>query len=130
MTNSELISKAKLALENSYSPYSAFQVGAALVAKSGKVYLGTNIENSSFGATVCAERVALFSAIANGENEFSKIAIVGKKSGEPLEKCSPCGICRQTLAEFCDKDFEIILFDGEKETVYTLGELLPNSFKL
>lgn len=127
MTNSQLILKAKEALENSYSPYSRFKVGAALLTKSGRVYLGTNIENASFGATVCAERVALFSAVANGEKEFSKIAIVGEKDGEIQDECFPCGICRQTLVEFCDKDFSVVLGEDKE---YTLLELFPNSFNL
>ena len=127
MTNSQLILKAKEALKNSYSPYSRFKVGAALLTKSGRVYLGTNIENASFSATVCAERVALFSAIANGEKEFSKIAIVAEKDGEIQDECFPCGICRQTLVEFCDKDFVVV--SGEDKE-YTLLELFPNSFNL
>ena len=127
MTNSQLISKAKQALNNSYSPYSRFKVGAALLTKSGNVYVGTNIENSSFGATVCAERVALFSAVASGEKEFLKIAIVAEKDGEIQNECFPCGICRQTLVEFCDKDFVVVLGENKE---YTLDELFPNAFNL
>ncbi len=127
MTNSQLILKAKEALKNSYSPYSSFKVGAALLTKSGRVYLGTNIENASFSATVCAERVALFSAVASGEKEFSKIAIVAEKDGETQDECFPCGICRQTLVEFCDKDFSVVLGEDKE---YTLLELFPNSFIL
>lgn len=127
MTNSQLISKAKQALNNSHSPYSRFKVGAALLTKSGNVYVGTNIENSSFGATVCAERVALFSAIASGEKEFLKIAIVAEKDGETQNECFPCGICRQTLVEFCDKDFVVVLGENKE---YTLNELFPNAFNL
>ncbi len=127
MTNSQLVSKAKEALKNSYSPYSRFKVGAALLAKSGKVYVGTNIENASFGATVCAERVALFSAVANGEKEFEKIAIVAQKNGKIQGECFPCGICRQTLVEFCDENFVVVLGEDKENT---LGELFPNSFNL
>ena len=127
MTNSQLILKAKEALKNSYSPYSRFKVGAALLTKSGRVCLGTNIENASFGATVCAERVALFSAVASGEKEFSKIAIVAETDGEIQDECFPCGICRQTLVEFCDKDFVVVLGEDKE---YTLDELFPNSFNL
>lgn len=128
MTDKELMALATKAREHSYSPYSHFSVGAALLTKSGKVYLGTNVENSSFSATNCAERTAFFSAIADGESEFLAIAIcAGKHKSEPIT-CMPCGICRQVMSEFCDKDFKIIVSDGNGIKALTLGELLPNSF--
>lgn len=131
MTEKELVSLAGKAAENAYSPYSEFTVGAALLASSGKVYLGCNIENSSFGATNCAERTAFFKAVSEGEREFEMIAIVGGKEGNFDSFCSPCGICRQVMAEFCKEDFKIILGrnDGEVKT-YTLGEIMPLSFRL
>lgn len=130
MTNKELISLAKDVLKNSYSPYSKFKVGAALLTKNGNVYKGVNVENSSFSATNCAERTAVFSAIANGEKEFVKIAVVGGKNGEIKEFCFPCGVCLQVLSEFCEKDFEIVLFNGEEVKTYTLSQLLPESFEM
>lgn len=129
MKNEELITKAKEAAENSYSPYSGFTVGAALLTKSGKVYTGCNIENSAFGPTNCAERTAFFKAISEGERDFEKIAVVGGKNLNFDRLCPPCGVCRQVMAEFCDKDFTVILAgnnDGVKEL--TLAELLPYGF--
>lgn len=93
---------------------------------SGKIYTGANIENSSYPATVCAERVAIFKAISDGEYEFEKIAI----SGSGNDFCYPCGICRQVMSEFCKENFLIILENGEKIKELKLGELLPHSFKL
>jgi len=130
MTNNELINLAKDVLINSYSPYSNFKVAAALLSKNGNVYKGVNVENSSFSATNCAERTAVFSAIANGEKEFVKIAVVGGKNGEIKEFCFPCGVCLQVLSEFCKKDFEIVLFNGEEVKTYTLSQLLPESFEM
>lgn len=121
MIDNDLLKIAHEQLEFSYSPYSKFRVGAALMAKSGKVYTGCNIENASFSPTVCAERTAFFKAISEGEREFEAIAIVGGDS-----ECMPCGVCRQVMVEFCNLDFAIITERGR----YTLGELMPNSFKL
>lgn len=118
-----LLEIAKAVRDKAYAKYSGFQVGAALVGKSGQVYLGVNIENASYPAGLCAERSALASAVTAGETEFSAIAIVG---GEEDEPCFPCGICRQVLSEFCPPDFPVILADG----VYALGGLLPHSFVL
>ncbi|MBQ8576199.1 MAG: cytidine deaminase [Clostridia bacterium] len=129
MDKKELVTLATEARENSYSPYSGFKVGAALLTKSGKVYKGCNIENGAFSPTNCAERTAVFSAISDGEREFTAIAVVGGKD-EINSYCPPCGVCRQVLCEFCDKDFEIYLYDGENIKTYTLGQLLPESFKL
>lgn len=130
MNKKDLCKKAIEALENSYSPYSNCKVGAALLCKSGNIYTGCNIENASFSATVCAERTAIFKAVSSGEIEFDCIAIAGKK-GNTLTAFSPCGICRQVMAEFCQKDFKILVVkDNENFTEYTLEQLLPNSFDL
>lgn len=131
MTTAELIEKAKQAAENSYSPYSGFTVGAALLARSGKVYLGCNIENSAYGPTNCAERTAFFKAISEGDREFDKIAIVGGSNLDFSSYCPPCGICRQVMSEFCDGSFTVILSrnNGEYKEL-TLDELLPFRFDL
>ena len=130
MTDKELMALAVKARENAYSKYSSFSVGAALLTKSGKVFVGCNVENASFSPTCCAERTAIFSAIAAGEREFSAIAVCGGKVGEERIKCMPCGVCRQVLCEFCDNGMRVILEDGDKLSVLTLGELLPYSFNL
>ncbi len=129
MNKNELVRLAVEARENSYSPYSGFKVGAALLTKSGKVYKGCNIENGAFSPTNCAERTAVFSAVSDGEKDFSAIAVVGG-ADEINAFCPPCGVCRQVLSEFCEKDFEIHLFNGEETKTFTLGELFPESFKL
>lgn len=127
--HSLLVQKATDARKRSYSPYSGFAVGAALLCKDGTVYTGTNIENASFTPTVCAERVAFFSAIQDGHREFSAIAIVGSKGNQEVsELCPPCGVCRQVMGEFCEGDFEIILSDGTESKSFTLNELLPFRF--
>ncbi len=128
MKDCELMALAEAARARSHSPYSNFRVGAALLTKSGKIYTGCNIENAAFSVTVCAERVALFKAVSEGESEFSAIAIVGGRTGETAPFCSPCGVCRQALAEFCPKDLKILLGNPEKFQAYTLEELLPYSF--
>ncbi len=131
MTEKELVSLAKKAAEKAYAPYSHFTVGAALLASSGKVYLGCNVENSSYGVTNCAERTAFFKAVSEGERDFEMIALVGGKEGNFDSFCTPCGTCRQVMAEFCGEDFKIILGrnDGEVK-VYTLKEILPLAFSL
>ena len=129
MTDKELYELAIKAMEYSYSPYSDCKVGAALLSKNGKVFTGTNIENAAFGPTVCAERVAVFKAVSEGEKEFSKIAVVGGKGGIINGIFAPCGVCRQVLREFCEDDFEILL--GETKESFkkvTLKDLLPLSF--
>lgn len=125
-----LSEKAIKALENSYAPYSSCNVGAALLCKNGKIYSGCNIENASFSATVCAERVAFFKALSEGEREFEAIAIAGQKQGD-MTAFSPCGVCRQVMAEFCLPEFKIIVVVDKNEFVeYSLNQLLPNSFTL
>lgn len=131
MTNEELILEAKKARERSYAPYSHYRVGAALLAKSGRVYHGCNIENAAYSPTNCAERTAFFTAVYEGEREFEKIAIVGGPVGrEPEDPCAPCGVCRQVMTEFCDPDtFQVILLDGkDRHLVLTLAELFPHGF--
>ena len=127
----ELIRSAFLAQKRAYTPYSGFQVGAALLTRDGKIYEGCNIENASFGATNCAERTAFFRAVYEGERDFLAIAIVGKpERAQEFQYCAPCGICRQVLAEFCSpKEFQILLPRSEEDyKEYTLEELLPLSF--
>ena len=127
---SELIKMSLEAREMAYSPYSKFSVGAALLAGSGNIYTGSNIENSSYPATCCAERTAFFIAINSGEKTFSAIAVSGGKSGsDPEEYCPPCGICRQVMSEFCSGDFKILLVKNTQDyKLKTLSELLPMSF--
>ena len=123
-----LIRKALEAREYSYSPYSGFRVGAALLCVDGTVYTGCNIENRAYGPTNCAERTAFFKAVSEGHREFTAIAVVG--GGKEPEWCYPCGVCRQVMAEFCSADeFRIICAKSEDEyQVFTLGELLPRMF--
>ena len=126
----ELIAKAMEMLKFSYTPYSHFKVGAALLTRGGKIYGGCNIENATYGATNCAERTAFFKAVSEGELEFAAIAIVGGPEGQIKDFCPPCGICRQVMREFCEPEsFYIILARNEADYwVYTLDELLPMSF--
>ena len=126
----ELLSLAVRARESAYAPYSGFAVGAALLATDGTVYTGCNIENAAFTPTVCAERVAIFRAVADGKRDFSAIAVVGGKAGERAGRCTPCGVCRQVLAEFCDPErFTVYLMglDGLPEA-HAFSELLPFGF--
>lgn len=120
------------AMKKSYSPYSHFTVGAALLTKDGKIYTGANIENASYTPTVCAERNAIFTAVHQGEREFEAIAIVGGHKGNITGVTAPCGVCRQVMSEFCSPDFKVILVttpDGDY-VEETLGSLLPYTFKL
>ena len=114
----------------SYTPYSRFNVGAALLSKDGKIYTGCNIENASFTPTNCAERTAFFKAVSEGVKEFTAIAIAGGPAGEdPIDYCPPCGVCRQVMSEFCTDSFEIILVKSETEyETFTLPEILPKRF--
>lgn len=128
MNPKELLALAAKARERSYSPYSGFRVGAALLAASGKVYLGCNIENAAYTPTNCAERTAFFKAISEGEREFVSVAVVGGKNGIS-EPSYPCGVCRQVMAEFCDPDsFLIYVADGGGYRTHTLSELLKFCF--
>ena len=128
MKDEMLSTLAREARAMSYCPYSSMAVGAALLGKSGKVYLGANIEHASFTPTVCAERVAFFKAISEGEREFVKIAVCGGPKDREVEvSFAPCGVCRQVMREFCTGDFEVLLV-GKEITKYTLDELFPASF--
>lgn len=124
-----LIDIAKEARKNSYSPYSNFKVGAALLTKDGKVYKGCNVENGAYSPSCCAERTAFVKAISEGNKDFDSIAVVGGKNGTD-EFCLPCGVCRQFMSEFCDKEFKIYVTNNKEIKYYTLEELLPHSFKL
>ena len=122
MTPKELIAQAIEARKRAYTPYSHYKVGAALLGKSGKVYLGCNVENASYGHTVCAERTAVLKAVSEGEREFDAIAVVTRNGG------SPCGACRQVMAEFAP---ELTIYIADKNGDYratTMSELLPDSF--
>ncbi len=126
----KLIDTAIEQLKFSYTPYSNFKVGAALLTKSGKIYTGCNIENASYTPTNCAERTAFFKAVSEGVRDFQAICIVGGKDGKLTEYTAPCGVCRQVMMEFCDpKTFQIILaVDKERYEIYTLEELMPLGF--
>ena len=130
MRTEELIEKAFEAREASYSPYSKYKVGAALLTKDGKVYKGCNIENASYTPTNCAERTAFFKAVSEGEREFEAIAIVGGYDGSPEDYAYPCGVCRQVMMEFCDpKSFHVITaVSRDKYIDKTLEEMLPYGF--
>lgn len=123
----ELIDKAIIARDVSYSPYSTFRVGAAVLCADGRIYTGCNIENASYSATVCAERTAIFKAVSEGAKNFTAIAIVGGID-EITDFAYPCGACRQVMSEFCDESLEIVLFNGENVEIRTLGQLFPCSF--
>lgn len=133
-----LIKETIKKLPDSYAPYSNFHVGAALLAGDGKVYTGVNVENASYGLCNCAERTAIFSAVATGERDFKAICIMGTpedklpgvQKGEPTpDYCPPCGACRQVMSEFCGSDFPIILAKSPEDyELHTLGELFPLSF--
>lgn len=125
-----LIEQAMEQLQFSYAPYSGFKVGAALLAKDGTVYGGSNIENASYTPTNCAERTAFFKAVSEGVREFDAICIVGGKEGILTEYASPCGVCRQVMMEFCNPDtFQIILATSKEQyEIFTLRELLPLGF--
>lgn len=125
MENKELVVLAKKAMEQAYAPYSKFKVGAALLAKDGRVFLGCNVENASFGATICAERTAVTKAISEGVKEFEKIAIVASSG----DYAAPCGICRQVLYEFMPEGEVVLDSLTEGLKVMKLKELLPMGFR-
>ncbi len=129
MTEKELCTLAIKARESSYAPYSGYRVGAALLTKSGKVYVGCNIENASYTPTVCAERTAIFKAVSEGERDFEMIAVAGGNGETVGGAFPPCGVCRQVMAEFCDENFVILTVTGEDSyKKYTLSEILPLAF--
>lgn len=125
-TKAELVSKATEMLDKAYVPYSHFPVGAALLTKDGQVYSGCNIENASYGLTNCAERTAVFKAVSEGNKTFEYLVVTGNTDG-PI---SPCGACRQVLAEFCEPQMPVLLTNKKgkvKET--TVSDLLPGAFQ-
>lgn len=126
----QLIDAAIEQLDYSYTPYSNFKVGAALLAEHGEIYKGCNIENAAYTPTNCAERTAFFKAVSEGVKDFKAICVVGGKNGELTEYAPPCGVCRQVMMEFCDPDkFQVILAVSREEyKIFTLGELLPLGF--
>ncbi len=126
----ELIEIAVRQLQFSYTPYSGFKVGAALLAENGIVYTGCNIENAAYTPTNCAERTAFFKAVSEGVRDFRAICIVGGKNGKLTGYAAPCGVCRQVMMEFCDPEkFDIILATGEDDyKVFKLKDLLPLGF--
>ena len=125
-----LIKMATEKLPNSYAPYSRYNVAAAALFDSGKIYTGVNVESASFGMTICAERNAIFHAIAEGERRLLAIAIVGGTDGKTNEYCVPCGACRQVMRDFGDKDTMVVLSAKTPDDYLenTLDELLPYSF--
>ena len=126
----EMIDLAAAQLQYSYTPYSHFKVGAALLTKSGKLYTGCNVENAAYSPTNCAERTAFFKAVSEGEREFEAICVVGGKDGVITAYTPPCGVCRQVMMEFCDPEtFQIILaVNKEQYDIFTLRGLLPLGF--
>lgn len=124
MTNKELFSLAVGAAENSYSKYSGFRVGAALLTEDGRIYTGCNIENASFSLTNCAERTAVFKAVSDGVTQFKAIAVAGSINGDFSRACTPCGACLQVLSEFCEDDLIIVLSNGW----FRLADFLPMRF--
>ena len=125
-----LLDKAQEARDHSYAPYSKYNVGAALMTADGQIYQGCNIENAAFGPTICAERVAMFKAVYDGERDFEAIAVVGGRAGQEITGLfPPCGVCRQVLREFCGLDFKLYLGKENNEFIETtLGDMLPYSF--
>ena len=127
----QLVEKAIEKTNFSYAPYSNFTVGAALLTDEGEIYTGCNIENAAYGPSNCAERTAVFKAVSEGKKNFKAIAVVGGLNKKIEDYCSPCGVCRQVLAEFCDKDFKVIMAKSLDDIkILTLGDLLPESFSL
>lgn len=127
----QLVEKAIEMTKFSYAPYSNFTVGAALLTDEGEIYTGCNIENAAYGPSNCAERTAVFKAVSEGKKNFKAIAVVGGLNKKIEDYCSPCGVCRQVLAEFCDKDFKVIMAKSLDDIkILTLGDLLPESFSL
>ena len=130
MSDLELLEEAKKARKMAYVPYSKYKVGAALMTKSGKIIHGCNIENAAYTPCNCAERTAFFKAVSEEIDDFCKIAVVGgfeDKDADAL--CTPCGVCRQVMQEFCNpKEFEIVMSDGAKIKTMKLEELLPFGF--
>ena len=130
MTPEKLMELAKEAMTHSYSPYSGYKVGAALLCADGTVYTGCNIENASYTPTVCAERTAIYKAVYDGHRDFVAIAVCGGKDGIITGSFPPCGVCRQVMREFCGDDFKVYLVKPDGYEMRTLAQLLPDSFTL
>ena len=130
MNLEQLVSRAKEAMKSAYAPYSGYCVGAALLTKGGKIYLGCNIENASFSPTCCAERTAFFKAVSEGEREFTAIAVAGGKAGKVAGLFPPCGVCRQVMQEFCAPDFLVCMAKEDGFETVKLQDLLPYGFSL
>lgn len=129
MTDTALCAAAVAARAHAYAPYSGYAVGAALLAADGTVYTGCNVENASYGATLCAERAAFANAIGNGCREFTALAVAGGQGNTLLASFTPCGICRQVMAEFCSPSFRVLIAESnEHYTAYPLSDLLPAAF--
>lgn len=126
MNNADFFDLAVKSSGKSYSPYSNFRVGAALLTDDGQIFTGCNIENASYSLAVCAERTAVFKAVSSGFRNFKAIAVAGSADDDFSKPCLPCGACLQVLAEFCDDDFMIVLADG----VHKLSDFLPERFTL
>ncbi len=125
-----LLNAALAARAHAYAPYSGYRVGAALLAEDGRVFTGCNMENASYGATICAERAAFAAAVSAGVRSFKAIAVAGGRGEKADPAASPCGICRQVMAELCEGDFKIILGNEECVKEYSLTQLIPLHFKL
>ena len=130
MTAEKLCVLAVEAMQHSYSPYSGYKVGAALLCGDGTVYQGCNIENASYTPTICAERTAIFKAVYDGHRDLQAIAICGGKNGVITGLFPPCGVCRQVMREFCQDDFAVYLVKPDGYETRTLAQLLPDSFSL
>lgn len=130
MTKQDVCAAAVTARDTAYAPYSSYRVGAALLTTDGRLYTGCNVENASYGATICAERTALVKAVSEGAREFAMIAVAGGKD-TVSNGFTPCGICRQTLSEFCSPDTVVLVAteNGSFEE-YRFGDLLPAGFHL
>lgn len=126
----ELIMRAMGMMKMSYIPYSHFSVGAALLTESGEIYTGCNIENAAYTPSVCAERTAFFKAVSEGHTSFTAIAVTGGMDRKAEDFCTPCGVCRQVMNEFCDPETFLVIsaVSPDKYRVYTLKELLPYGF--
>ena len=124
--HTELVAAAETARLNAYAPYSNYQVGASLLTKSGKIFTGCNVENASYGLCFCAERTAIVKAVSEGQRTFAAIVVATDGGG------SPCGACRQFIAEFCEDDTLVIIHDVSSgdQTRHSVGELLPHAFRL
>ena len=129
-TAGRLVALALEMVPRAYAPYSRFQVGAAVLAESGKMYGGANVENASYPAGICAERNAIARAVASGERRLAAVAVCGGMDGEVTDYCSPCGICRQVMREFCDpEEFRVVVARSQADfKTYSLAQLLPESF--